>query len=173
MNAKPQRSAGDRPHVRDFEAKDQPRVRQLIQDGLRSRWGPSFDPTANPDTDDLLAHYVAPGGQITVVEIGGEPVATGILCLEPPPTFVQHLAEGPKMPRLRRISVSGEHRRKGLGRLVVDDLVRRATELGFGRVLVSTDTPWTDAIALYRSCGFTPVHTDTEETHLLRRTAGY
>ena len=174
MNARPAppASAGDTPRTRDFSPEDQPAVGRLIQDGLRHRWGASYDPSFNPDIDDLTTNYIAPGGQVVVAEIQSEIVAAGILCLEPAPAFLAPVATEPTVPRLRRISVSEEHRRKGLGRLIVEELFNRATALGFGVALVSTDTPWTDAVALYQSCGFVTVHTDTEETHLLRRAAG-
>ncbi len=32
-------------------------------------------------------------------------------------------------------------------------------------VVVSTDTPWLSAVALYRACGFTEVGHDGVETH--------
>lgn len=155
--------------VRDFKPGDQASVRELIQEGLRSRWGTSFDPAANPDTDDLATNYSASGAEIVVVEVNGRVAATGILSIEPRPSFLTSLS-GPRIARLRRISVSNRHRRQGLGRLVVDELVRRATDRGYSTVVVSTDTPWTDAIALYQSCGFNEVFRDDEETHLVRVT---
>lgn len=157
-----------RSHTRDFRRQDQRSVRDLIQDGLRSRWGSSFDEAANPDTDDLWLTYVDKGNEIVVAEVDGTVVATGILCIEPTPPQAAALIAGRTAPRLRRISVSDDHRRQGLGRLIVEELVRRASDRGFDQVLVSTDTPWTDAIALYESCGFTPIYNDPEETHLLR-----
>lgn len=174
MNATfpPSSDGGKSPRTRDFEPADQPAVRQLIQDGLRQRWGPSFDPSCNPDLDNLWTNYVAPGGQIVVTESNDDIIATGILCLEPTPPFVAALTDEQIIPRLRRISVSQNHQRQGLGRLIVEELVSRAFALGFRSVLVSTDTPWTDAVALYQSCGFATVNIDAEETHLLRRAAG-
>ena len=151
MNAKPTstNTSGEAPRIRDFSTEDQTAVSRLIEEGLRYRWGSSYDSSYNPDLVDLWANYVTPGGQI-VVALTSEPV----------------------IPRLRRISVSEDHRRKGLGRLVVQELFDRAAALGFTQALVSTDTPWTDAVALYQSCGFEAIYSDTEETHLLRRTAG-
>lgn len=172
-NTTPSSTDGRTPRTRDFSTEDQAAVSRLIEDGLRHRWGSKYDSSYNPDIVDLWANYVAPGGQIVVAEIDTEIVATGILCIEPAPSFVAPLSEAQTIPRLRRISVSEAHRRKGLGRLIVEDLFDRSTKLGFTEALVSTDTPWTDAVALYESCGFTTIYTDTEETHLLRRTAGF
>ncbi|MEM7323780.1 MAG: GNAT family N-acetyltransferase [Actinomycetota bacterium] len=175
MSQPPEQPNGtDRPmnRTRDFRPADQTAVRDLIQAGLRSRWGAGYDPSANPDTDDLTANYLDPGGEIAVVDVDGTPVATGILCVEQPPGFVAAVTGTTPIGRLRRISVSEHHQRRGLGRLIVQDLVRRSAHRGLRYALVSTDTPWVDAVALYESCGFVTVHVDGEETHLLRGTEG-
>lgn len=161
------RTVQSRRHVREFRPQDQAVVRDLIQSGLRSRWGADFDESANPDTDDLWTNYVEPGGEIVVCEVDGMIAAVGILTIEPSPAYTSTVTTDAELPRLRRISVSDDHRRQGLGRLIVDELVRKAAGRGATNVLVSTDTPWTDAVALYRSCGFKPIHQDDEEIHLL------
>jgi SAM-dependent methyltransferase len=49
---------------------------------------------------------------------------------------------------------------------MVDALVAAARRRGSHSVVVSTDTPWRDAVALYRSCGFVVTHVDQTDTHL-------
>ena len=51
------------------------------------------------------------------------------------------------------------------GRRVVDELVGRARRRAIIELLVSTDTPWTSAVALYRACGFAEVGSDERDTH--------
>jgi len=52
------------------------------------------------------------------------------------------------------MSTDSGHRRKGIARQIVTELFRRAQERGFSRLVVTTDTPWTSAMALYRSRRF-------------------
>lgn len=125
--------------VRDFRPSDQPEVRRLILDGLRERWGATFDPERNPDLDDLVMCYLDQGSQIVVIQAGDEIVATGIL-----------VAEAGNTGRILRMSVSANRRRQRLGRRVVDDLLARARHGSMSLVSVSTDTPWISAVELYR-----------------------
>jgi GNAT superfamily N-acetyltransferase len=129
--------------VRTFCREDQPVAEALIQAGMAERWGATYDPAMNPDVADLWTSYVAAGADVVVAEVDGAVVATGIL-----------LAVDGTTGRIRRMSVDAAHRRRGLARQVVGELLGRAARRGLTRVVVRTDTPWTDAVALYRSCGF-------------------
>lgn len=140
--------------LRDFRADDQTAVRELILDGLRERWGRAYDEAFNPDLDDIDANYVTRGADVVVVERDGELVATGML-----------LPGGTAQARIVRMSVCESHRRKGLGRQVVEELVARARRRGLREVMVSTDTPWLSAVALYTSCGFEETGRDNTDTH--------
>jgi GNAT superfamily N-acetyltransferase len=142
--------------LRDFDARDQDALRLLILAGLRERWGDSFDDSRNPDLDDFTASYVEHGAEIVVLEDDGALVATG--------TLVPEEAAG----RIVRMSVAEAHRRQGLGRRIVDELVRRARHRGMTEVRVLTDTPWQSAVALYRACGFTDLGDDGADTHFRR-----
>lgn len=144
--------------MRDFDPGDQESVRELILGGMRERWRDAYDPSANPDLDDISATYIGRGAQVVVVEIGGDIVATGML-----------LPEGGARGRIVRVSVDRAHRRRGFGRQVVEELVRRARRRGMVEVVVRTDTPWTSALALYRSSGFDDVGRDATDTHFALR----
>lgn len=140
--------------LRAFTAADQDEACAVIQAGLRERWGDAFDPSANPDTDDLWASYVEPGGEIVVAVDGDRIVGTGIL-----------ITAGPGTAQLVRMSTHPEHRRRGIGRRVVAHLVERARARGFERVVIEADTPWESAVALYAACGFTIERQDPDTTH--------
>lgn len=142
--------------VRDLRREDQDGVRSLVLDGLAERWGEAFDPSRNPDVDDVWATYVEVGADVVVAEADGVIVATGTL-----------LAETDGSGRIVRMSVAATHRRLGLGRAVVAELVARAGQRGLAPVVVLTDTPWTSAVELYRSCGFRVVAIDDTDTHFL------
>jgi GNAT superfamily N-acetyltransferase len=120
--------------------------------------GATPDPSANPDLDNISAIYVGRGAEVVVVEIGGGIVATGML-----------LPEGGASSRIVRVSVDQAHRRKGFGRQAVEELVRRARRRGMLEGVVRTDTPWTSALALYRSSGFNDVGQDATDTHFALR----
>lgn len=142
--------------VRDFDAADQVAVHDLVLQGLRERWGDAFDPSFNQDLDDIDAHYVEAGADVVVAEHAGAVVACGIL-----------LYEGDEEGRLVRVSVASTHRRRGLARAVVAELVERAHQRGRSRIHVLTDTPWTSAVELYRACGFTQLDSDGTDTHFV------
>lgn len=140
--------------VRDFQPGDQGPVRELVLEGMRERWGDAYDPLANPDLDDIKASCIDQGVEVVVVELEGGIVATGML--QP---------EGDGGGRIVRVSVDRAHRRQGFGRHVVEELVRRARRRGMREVVVLTDTPWTSALALYRSCGFNDAGQDDTDSH--------
>ena len=140
--------------VRPFAADDHVAVRELILAGMRERWGDTYEPSANPDLDDIIATYVDRGADVGVIEIAGRIVATGTLV---------PLDHG--TGQIVRMSVDALHRREGLARQVVEELLRRGRERGMVEVVVLTDTPWASARALYRACGFVETGQDDTDTH--------
>src|SRR5206468_2389532 len=93
------------------------------------------------------------GGEIVVIEHDHRLIATG--------TLMPEADDG----RLVRMSVAQTHRRRGLARRIVDELIARARMRGFSEVRVMTDTPWESAVKLYRACGFTELGDDGVDTH--------
>ncbi len=144
--------------LRDFEDSDQASAQALVLDGLKERWGAVYDPTVNPDLDDIAANHVARGTEVVVAAVDEALVAIGMLQTE---------ADG--RGRILRVSVAAARRREGWGRAIVGELVRRARARGMVEVLVRTDTPWTSATALYEGCGFDVVEQDSTDTHLVLR----
>jgi hypothetical protein len=60
------RSTGDHVDVmRDFTHGDQIAVRELVLGGMRERWGDAYDPSANPDLDDISTTYVSRGAEVS------------------------------------------------------------------------------------------------------------
>jgi GNAT superfamily N-acetyltransferase len=151
------RFGDDRAVMRDTSA-DQIAVRDLVLSGMRERWSDAYDPSVNPDLDDIWINYVEQDADVVVVEFGAAIIATGILCPEP-----DHGG------RIRRMSTAEEHRRQGYGRQVVQELLSWARHRGMVEVVVRTDTPWASALALYHSCGFVETDRDDTETDLAIR----
>lgn len=98
--------------VRDFDAGDQDRVRQLILGGLGEHWG-EVDESLNSDLDDIAATYAS--GRTVVAEQHGELIGTG--------TVVP--GEG-TTAEIVRMSVATSFRRSGVGRVLVEELIRTA-----------------------------------------------
>jgi GNAT superfamily N-acetyltransferase len=128
--------------IRPFAPADQPAVRALILAGLVDHFG-ELDPAFNHDLDDIAANYIATGGVAIVADLDGQIVGTGTL-----------VVVEPGVARLVRMSVDRRMRGRGLGKRLVNHLIELARTRGDHRVLVETNDDWTDAIALYRSCGF-------------------
>jgi ribosomal protein S18 acetylase RimI-like enzyme len=59
------------------------------------------------------------------------------------------------------VSVRAEHRRKGYGRFLVSEILRRARENGITAVAVQTSSANEPALAFYASLGFQPVNEST------------
>jgi len=143
--------------VREFTAADQDAAAAVIQGGMRDRWGAAFDPAQNPDLDDLWESYMT-NGSCLLVAVDEDDTVVGTGALVPDRAGAEIL----------RMSVATHMRRRGIARDVVAALVERARANDIDTVVVSTDTPWTDAIALYESCGFTITGHSDDETHLRR-----
>ncbi len=142
--------------VRDFQPSDQYALRRLILAGLQDRWGERYDVGLNPDLEDFVANYVDRGAEIVVVEADGTIIATGMLVPDEGTTG-----------RIMRMSVAAAHRRQGLARRLVEELVERAHRREMSEVRVLTDTPWTSAVELYRACGFIEIASDGKDTHFV------
>jgi GNAT superfamily N-acetyltransferase len=84
-----------------------------------------------------------PRGRLYLAEYGGEPAATGAL---------KSLAE--EDAYLKRMFVRPAYRGRGLSRLVLEQLLGDAREIGYRRVLLETAPFMTAAHRLYRSVGF-------------------
>ncbi|MBA3653980.1 MAG: GNAT family N-acetyltransferase [Actinobacteria bacterium] len=126
--------------LRDFEPRDQERVRRLILDGLGEHWG-NIDESLNTDVDDIAATYA--GGRTLVAELHDELIGTG--------TIVRRDED---VSEIVRMSVAPSARRSGVGRRLVEELVGTAGTWSSRRVVLETSSSWTEVIAFYIACGF-------------------
>ena len=106
------------------------------------------------DEDDLYlfeveAHEVSPPlGIFLVARIDGEPVGCGAL---------RRLAGRAGHGEVKRMFVSPAARGAGLGRLLLEALEAHAPALGFRVLRLETGDAQPEAVALYRSAGWTEI----------------
>ncbi|AYF77165.1 GNAT family N-acetyltransferase [Nocardia yunnanensis] len=94
-------------------------------------------------------HFAPPHGDLLIVVEDGEPVAGGAF-----QRFDANTAE------LKRIWTSSAHRRKGLGRFVLEQLEAEAARRGYTRIYLTTGPRQPEAVALYTAAGYTALPRD-------------
>jgi ribosomal protein S18 acetylase RimI-like enzyme len=102
-----------------------------------------------PWDDDLRAidaTYLEDGGEFLVGLIDGRVVAMGAL---------RHITD--LVAELKRMRVHPRFQRRGFGRLVLEQLERRAAELGYTTLRLDTTVVQAAAQELYRSTGYRQV----------------
>lgn len=131
---------------RDAQPGDEAAVQQLVRTVL-VEYGLSPDRgRLDTDLEDLHANYIAPGGAFRILMQDGALVGCGGLY----PVDAQ-TAEVRKMYFVPSI------RGRGLGRQLLDDLITRARDKGFAKVILQTASPLKEAQALYLRAGFVEV----------------
>lgn len=129
--------------IRPFAREDQVSCRELILQGLTEHYGSSSDPVKypNPDLDDIAKTYK--NETFLVVELEGEIIATGAV-----------IEEDEKRGRVVRMSVRRQHRRKGIGTEILNELRNAAKERGYQQLVLETTMGWEYVKAFYLEYGF-------------------
>jgi ribosomal protein S18 acetylase RimI-like enzyme len=89
--------------------------------------------------------FVPPNGLFLVATLDGDPVATG---------GWRRLQVADETAEIKRMYVAARARRRGLGRLMLAELERRATAAGLRRLVLNTGPEQPAAVAMYRSSGY-------------------
>ena len=93
---------------------------------------------------ELPGDYAPPTGRLLLALDNGQ--LAGCVAL-------RRIGEG--VCEMKRLFLRSQFRGKGLGRLLVEEIIRNAREMGYGRMLLDTLPPqMNDAITLYCSLGF-------------------
>ena len=130
--------------ILSFQPADQPAAKTLILDGLIEHWG-FLDENKNPDLDDIATTYA--DGIFLIAWLDDEIIGTG--------AFKPHSA---RQVEIVRMSIKKELRRQGIGRQMLDELLRRATQAGYAEVILETTETWQDVIDFYLDYGFEITH---------------
>lgn len=121
-------------------------------DELARRFARGFDPALSRPVraDDITP----PAGLLLVASLHGEPVGCGALRFHP-----DRIAE------VKRMWVSPAVRGLGLGRRILAELEDRARSRGVRLVRLDTNACLTEAIAMYRGCGYREVAAFNDERY--------
>lgn len=130
--------------IKPFRPQDQSFTKALILDGLVDHWG-FLDESKNPDLDDIATTYA--DGTFLVAWLDDEIIGTG--------AFTPHSAI---QVEIVRMSVKKDLRRQGIGRQILDELLRRASQAGYEEAILETTETWQDVIDFYLSYGFEFTH---------------
>lgn len=98
----------------------------------------------------LPGDYAAPGGVLLLALVDGQPA--GCVALRPLPE-----ADYPNACEMKRLYVRRAFRRFGLGRLLAQALMDRATEAGYSSLLLDTLDDMEAARGLYTTLGFVEI----------------
>jgi putative acetyltransferase len=142
----PSEPAGWNPEIilHPFQPADQAAVKTLVLAGLVEHWG-SLDPAKNPDLEDIAASYAQ--AVFLVARRGEQIVGTGAL-----------VPRSEDTAEVVRMSVATAWRRKGIGRMILQELVDRARQAGFQHLILETTETWQEVIAFYLRFGFRITH---------------
>ena len=126
-------------------------IRELLREYLQ--WGNarvqeeyhvSLDIAAMLDDDlDDLGKFMPPNGRLLLGYVDTD--LSGIACLKP---------LMPAIGEIKRMYVRPGHRRAGLGRMLIQQLLQEAQRIGYQRIRLDSARFMTAAHALYRASGF-------------------
>ena len=132
--------------LRRYEDADAAVVWRLHEAGLRQTNSHAGD---GPWDDDLRAvrrSYLDSGGEFLIATSNGEAVGMGA---------IRRSSSG--TAEVKRMRVDQRFQRQGIGRMILERLIERATELGYGTLRLDTTTTQLPAQRLYLSSGFEEV----------------
>jgi ribosomal protein S18 acetylase RimI-like enzyme len=134
---------------------DEPRARHCLRQfelELDRRFADGFDPAQSISADP--AELRPPAGLLLVATIGSEPVGCGALKFH-----------GGEPTEIKRMWVAESARGSGLGRRLLSELEAHAARSESDVVHLETNESLTEAIAMYRSAGYTEVPRFSDEPY--------
>jgi ribosomal protein S18 acetylase RimI-like enzyme len=134
---------------------DQPAAQHCLREyfaELDRRFDAGFDPRKSlpAEADEMRP----PAGLFLIALLNGEPVGCGALKFH-----------GDEPTELKRMWVASSARGLGVGRRLLEELERRAVELGSSTIRLETNKTLKEAIALYRSAGYREIAAFNEERY--------
>lgn len=132
------------PRLRPADNRDCEDIARLVFDVLKEYDLKLAPASTDADIKDIESSYFKRGGAFLVlVEKDGSIIgAYGLYPIE------KHTCE------LRKMYLHKAYRGKGVGKLLLEDALSRARQLGFKKMVLETASVLKEAIALYKSYGF-------------------
>jgi GNAT superfamily N-acetyltransferase len=119
---------------------------------LNQRFADGFDAALSIPAD--AADFRPPGGVLLVASLRAAPVGCAALRLH-----------GTDPAEIKRMWVDGSMRGLGLGRRLLTEIERYAQDRSVTTLRLETNASLTEAINLYRSCGYAEVPAFNDETY--------
>jgi len=94
---------------------------------------------------------ISKGGQIIFAELDGEIIGTAALVLKPNDRF-----------ELAKLGVTEKAKRKGIGRLLTEEIIKRAKKAGAQSLFLESNRVLKPAILLYEKIGFVEVNPEAK-----------
>ena len=140
--------------LRDAREKDRAAVRALTLQAY-SEYATVMAPSAWTELEQAIRRAVdsASGAERIVAERQGGIVGS-VMLFPPAAAAYGDIVQAPPWPELRLLAVSPEARGMGVGRLLVDECVRRARASGATELGLHTSKSMATAIGMYRRMGF-------------------
>lgn len=149
------------PIVRPASPDDVPAIRAFMLRIFEEDYGYGYRPEWHWDYDDLLGTYIAPPRHTLVLALdgaGGEILGTAALRSggpRSPAWLAERYRPSEATAQIFRVFVHAGHRRRGIARLLVDELRRFVREVGGYRMIcLHTES----AVSFWQSIGFRIVH---------------
>ena len=142
-------------------ARPEDRAVAPLLEGLLFEYTSRYGPKAATEFDrhPNLLFTEEHGGALLLLVEDGQTVAGGALRAFDPALAARGVLD-PDFPdrptaEFKRIWTHAGHRRRGLGRRVLGELERRAVELGYRQVFLTTGHSQPEAVGLYLTAGYT------------------
>lgn len=132
--------------LRDYKPEDDQYIYNLHIKALLSIGITPRPQSANSDLYSIKAEYLDRNGEFIIAEIADNIVGYGA-----------YLPIDEQTIEIKRMRVSPEWHREGIGEALLDSLLSKASKNGFNKAILNTDTRMTGAIALYKKAGFNEI----------------
>jgi len=137
-------------NLRKAESGEENTIFELVKTVL-AEYGLRTDPQGtDKDISDINKYYFSNGGWFSVIEKDGMIIGSyGIFRIN------DNICE------LRKMYLLNEYQGQGLGKLMMEDALKKAGELGYSEIILESNRVLIKALGLYRKYGFveyTPTH---------------
>ena len=117
-------------------------------------WGPAFTYYAVKIAMDFAGKEKSEREEMYIAESDGVSVGCIMLCG----------TDDPDIGQLRLFAVEKDHRRRGVGKALIDALMEKAKSAGYKGLILWTADPLKEAIRIYESFGFKKTETVPNDT---------